>query len=307
MCFDLLIMNIRNQIEYSATLLLLGLCKILPERLVYGLFHSIARGMYLLLKSRRKLTLRNMEIAFPEKSDEERKQLAKKSFLNMADSMAFTTFIMSGRISNERLIDCVEAEGWENLEQAASSTKQGILAFTAHIGNWELMPQYAALRLGKPLHVIARKGSNPLLEEKVVRPLRERFGVNVFYKRNAMMRIMKVVKKGEIAGILVDQRLNQGISVNFFGREAGTTPTPALLQIRYNVTTLPVFMVKVERGKYRLIIGKPVEWADNGKPMEDQVRELTCIHQKIVEDTIREYPDQWFWMHNRWGIPKAER
>ncbi len=307
--FDLLAMNIRNHIEYTATILLLGFCKILPERMVYGLFGCIASFLYTLLRSRRRLTLKNMEIAFPEKTDEERRRLAKQSFMNLSESMAFNTLVMAGRLSNERILDCVEAEGWDQVVRIAENSKKGLLVFSAHLGNWELMPQYAALRTGKLLHVIARKTNNQLLEDRIVRPLRERFGVNVFYKKNALMRIMKAVNKGESAGLLVDQRLNlrEGIPIEFFGREAGTTGAPALLQIRFGVTTLPMFMVKTGYQKYRFIIGDPVQWTDNGKPMEEQVRELTCIHQKIVEDAIREYPDQWFWMHNRWGIPKAER
>jgi KDO2-lipid IV(A) lauroyltransferase len=302
-------MNIRNHLEYRATTSLLGLCRILPEKQVYALFESIAKLMYHLLGSRRRLTLRNLEIAFPEKTLKERQLLAKRCFANLADSMAFNTLVGNGRITNEMLDERVEIIGWENLEQARTSTDMGPLAYTAHIGNWELMPQYAALRLDAPVHVIARKSTNPLLEEKIVLPQRERFGVRVFYKRNALTRILKAVKKGGIAGILIDQRLNlkQGIAVEFFGCKAGTTATPALLQIRFGVPTIPAFMVKVDRGRYRLIFGKPTEWADNGKPIDEQVHELTCRHQKVIEDIIREYPDQWFWVHNRWGLSKAER
>ena len=158
------------------------------------------------------------------------------------------------------------------------------------------------------MHVIARKANNQLLEDRIVRPLRERFGVKVFYKKNALMRIMKAINKGEICGLLIDQKLgkSEGISVEFFGRPAPTTGSPALLQIRFGVTVQPTFMVKTGHQKYRLIIGDPVPWEDNGKPMEEQVLELTRIHQKIIEDMVRQYPDQWFWMHNRWGRPKVK-
>lgn len=292
-------MKIRHRIEYIVTRLLLGLCRLLPEKSVYALFTGLARGMYHLLGSRKKLTLANLAIAFPQMEFKERKRIAKQTFINLADSMAFNTLVMSGRISNQRLFECVEIEGAENLVKG-----EGGLAFTAHLGNWELMPQYAALHIKKQIHVIARKGSNPLIEERIVRPLRERFGVNVFYKKNAMMRIMKATRKGETCGILIDQRLARakGVALDFFGKEAGTTATPALLQIRYGIKTFPAFMLKVARGKYRFVIGEPVEWTDNGQPMEDQVLALTKIHQNIVENMIRNHPDQWFWMHNRWGL-----
>jgi KDO2-lipid IV(A) lauroyltransferase len=175
------------------------------------------------------------------------------------------------------------------------------------------MSQYLGMRIkqdhDKPLHVIARKTNNPLLEERVVLPLRERFGIHVLYKKNALIRSVKALNKGECVGTLIDQRLNppEGIAVEFFGKEAGTSGMPALLQIRFDITAVPIFMVKYAPRKYRFLIGDAVPWDDNGKPMEEQVLELSRIHQKILEDKIQQYPDQWFWMHNRWGLPKAER
>ena len=303
-------MKLRHRIEYAATIALLGLCRRLPERAVYTLALGITMLMYHLLGSRRKLTLRNMEIVFPEKTLAERKMMAKQSYANLAESMAFNILMITDRFTNQELLDSIEVEGLENLEEAKRLTDtKGILIFSAHIGNWELLPQYTALCLDRPMHIISRKTTNPLLEENIVRPLRERFGVEVFHKKNALMRIVKVIKKGEYAGFQIDQKLNppEGIFIKFFGREAPTLASPALLQVRFGVVVLPFFMVKPKKGKHLLIIGKPIKWEDNGKSMEEQIIELTYIHQKVIEDIILEYPDQWFWMHNRWGLKKDDR
>ncbi|RKX38614.1 MAG: hypothetical protein DRP64_15420 [Verrucomicrobia bacterium] len=303
-------MKLRHRIEYTATIALLGLCRRLPERMAYAISHGITMLVYHLLGSRRKLTLRNLEIVFPGKTPAERKKMAKQSYANFAESMAFNTLMMTDRFSNQELIDSIEVEGWENFEEAKRLTgKKGLLIFSAHIGNWELLPQYAALRLDTPLHIISRKTANPLLEERIVRPLRERFGVEVFHKKNALMRIVKVIKKGEYAGFQIDQKLNppEGIFIKFFGREAPTLASPALLQVRFGVTVLPVFMVKPENGKHLLVIREPIKWEDNGQSMEEQIIELTYIHQKAIEEIILEYPEQWFWMHNRWGLKKGEQ
>jgi len=303
-------MKLRHRIEYTATIALLGLCRRLPERAVHTLAHGIAMLMYHLIGSRRKLTLCNLEIVFPGKTPAERKEMAKQSYANFAESMAFNTLMITDRFSNQELLDSIEVEGWENFEEAKRLTgEKGLLIFSAHIGNWELLPQYAALRLDTPLHIISRKTSNPLLEERIVRPLRERFGVEVFHKKNALMRIVKVIKKGEYAGFQIDQKLNppEGIFIKFFGREAPTLASPALLQVRFGVTVLPVFMVKPENGKHLLVIREPIKWEDNGQSMEEQIIELTYIHQKAIEEIILEYPEQWFWMHNRWGLKKGEQ
>ena len=265
--------------------------------------------VFALVGRRRQLALHNVAIAFPDMSPSDRKALVRRAYINLSESMALNTLIMADRITNEQILQMVETEGWETLIEQSSD--KGLLVITAHMGNWELMPQYAALRLDKQVHVVTREGNNRLLEEKVVRPLRERFGVDVFYKKNALMRIVKAIKKGGICGLLIDQKLRQRSSgsmpIEFFGRSAPSTSASALLQIRFGITVLPAFMVKTAPGKYRMIASEPVQWTDNGKPMEEQVADLTAIHQRILEDVIRQYPDQWFWMHNRWDLTKAEQ
>ncbi len=306
-------MSLREQLEYAVTMATLKLCRILPEEAVYVLFRGFAHLIYITVGRRRTLSLRNMKIAFPEKSPEERMTLVKKAYLNLAESMALNTLITTGRVSDKRLVEMVDVADWEKLSEQLGASKKGFLLISGHLGNWELMSQYLGLRIkqdhGKPLNAIARKTNNPLLEERVVRPLRERFGVQVLYKKNAMIRSVKALNRGESVGTMIDQRLNlrEGISVEFFGREAGTSAMPALLQIRFDITALPIFMVKTGHRKYRFIFGDPIPWTDTDAPQEEQVLELTRIHQKILEDMIREYPDQWFWMHNRWGLPKEER
>ena len=227
-------MNIREQVEYALAAGLLNLCRILPEAAVFSIYRGIGLFAFAILRSRRKLALQNVNIAFPEKAAAEQKRIVRQHFLNLAESMALNTLVMSGRVSNEDILDIVEEENWETVKAFVADAEQGVIFFSAHLGNWELMPQYAALTLGRRIHVIARKGNNALLEERIVRRLRERFGVSVIYKRNAMMNIVKACRRGDLAGLLIDQRLNivAGVPVNFFGKEAGTTATPAPLHGR---------------------------------------------------------------------------
>jgi KDO2-lipid IV(A) lauroyltransferase len=301
-------MALRERLEYAATAATLNICRLLPEGAVLALFRGFAALFHAASGRRRKIALRNAEIAFPNKPLCERKAMVKKSYLNLADSMALNMLIMTNRISNDQLRDMIETEDWDKFDRLEKSSTNGWLVFTGHLGNWELMSQYLSLRLNRQLHVVARKGNNQLLEDRVVRPLRERFGGNVFYKKNAIMRMVKALKKGDVCGVLIDQKLNppEGIYVDLFGKPAPTTSSSALLQIRFDVPVYPIFLVKTGYRKYRFLIHDPIQWADNGKPMEEQVSELTRVHQQVIEEMIRQYPDQWFWAHNRWGIPKSE-
>lgn len=299
---------VRQHIEYGAVAALLGLSRLLPERAVYGLFAGLARLLYTVLAGRRRITLCNIGIVFPEMSPRERKRLAVKAYLNIADSLALNCLIMTGRVSNERLLNLVEMEGWDEFQKRKASYKAGQLVITGHLGNWELLPQYAGLVLDEPLHVIARKTDNQILEKKIIFPLRKRFGMRVYYKQNALMHIVKAVRNGDICALLLDQKLKppEGFYVDFFGRPAPTGGSPALLQIRFGIPVQPVFLVKTAPHRHRLIIPAPVPWEDTGQPLEEQVKELTRLHQNLLADMIKKYPEQWFWMHNRWGLPASE-
>lgn len=302
-------MNMRNQLEYAVAKGMLELCRILPERSIFALFEGIGLLLYATVGRRRKMALRNLAIAFPEKSPRERKRLARQSFLNLSESLACNALLMNGRISNERLLAMVEVDSEARLRKASALAPKGLLVFSAHLGNWELVPLFSALYTRLNIHVAAREINNPLLEERIVAPLRKRFGVKVFFKKNALMKIMKAMRNGEPAGLMVDQKLSPpaGVWMDFFGRPAPTATSPALLQIRFGVSTMPMFMVRTGRMRYRFEVGEPVAWSDNGKPMEEQVLELTRIHQKLIEDVVRRYPDQWFWVHNRWGLKKGDQ
>ncbi|MCK5675506.1 MAG: hypothetical protein KAH99_00665, partial [Verrucomicrobia bacterium] len=137
-------MKLREQLEYVATVTTLNFSRILPEKAVYALFKGIALLVYAASGRRRRLSLCNTGIVFPEMPLEERKALVKKSYANLSESMAFNTLVMTGRLSNERILDCVETEGWEELMQKLSESEKGFLFFSGHLGNWELVPQYAA-------------------------------------------------------------------------------------------------------------------------------------------------------------------
>lgn len=300
---------LREKIEYAAVATLLGLSRLMPERMVYGLFTCLAMLMYAILTGRRKLTLRNIGIVFPELSTKERRRIAIESYLNIADSLALNNLIVTGRVSNGQILNMVEVEGWDAFEKRKAEYKAGFLVVTGHLGNWELLPQYAGLKLSENLHVIARETDNQIIEEKVVFPLRKRFGMQVYYKKNALMHIIKAAKKGDICALLLDQKLRppEGFYVDFCGRPAPTAGTPALMQIRFGIPVQPVFLIKTAPHTHRLIICEPIPWSDNGQPIEEQVKELTILHQNLMETMIRKYPEQWFWMHNRWSLSKDEQ
>jgi KDO2-lipid IV(A) lauroyltransferase len=150
--------------------------------------------------------------------------------------------------------------------------------------------------------VVARQGTNRLIEERIVTPLRQSFGNNVSFKPRALPRIAKALKLGEHAGLLIDIKINPrvGVPVTFFGHKTYAVKSSAYLQIKLGIPVLPVTMVRTDKRKYKLITGDPIPWSDNGKPVDQQIAELTQLHQAALEKLIRAYPEQWLWMHDRW-------
>ena len=283
---------------------LIFVSRCLPTHLVRAILVAICKGSFYLLRKRRYIALTNLRIAFPEKSQSEITKIAKKSYANLGRSIAFNVLILTGRISDEAINESIESENWNIFKRNIESEEKRTLAITGHIGNWELIPQFIALNISNKVHVIARETTNTLIENRIISPLRRRFGVRVLYKKNVMLPMLRALKKGDLVGILIDQNLNDRIHVKapFFNREVNCTPTPALLQIRYKADVWPVCMIHTPSNHFKFIIGDPIAWDVDQRPKEEQVIELTRRHQATIEKMIRAHPDQWFWMHNRWKI-----
>lgn len=297
-------MLIRDHIEYYFMQGLIFVSRCLPTHWVRVIIVALCKSSFYLLRKRRYIALTNLRIAFPEKSQREITKIAKKSYANLGRSITFNLLILTGRISDEAIHESIESENWSIFKKNIESSEKRTLAITGHIGNWELIPQFIALNISNQVHVIARETTNTLLEDRIISPLRRRFGVKVLYKKNVMLPMLRALKKGDLVGILIDQNLNDRIHVKapFFNREVNCTPTPALLQIRYKADVWPVCMIHTPSNHFKFIIGDPILWDVDQRPEEEQVIELTRRHQATIEKMIRAHPDQWFWMHNRWKI-----
>jgi KDO2-lipid IV(A) lauroyltransferase len=297
-------MLVRDHIEYYFMQGLIFVSRCLPTHWVRPILVAICKSSFYLLRKRRYIALTNLRIAFPEKNQREITKIAKKSYANLGRSIAFNLLILTGRISDEAIHESIESENWNIFKKNIESSEKRTLAITGHIGNWELIPQFIALNISNKVHVIARETSNTLIENRIISPLRRRFGVRVLYKKNVMLPMLRALKKGDLVGILIDQNLNDRIHVKapFFNREVNCTPTPALLQIRYKADVWPVCMIHTPSNHFKFIIGDPIPWDVDQRPKEEQVIELTRRHQASIEKMIRAHPDQWFWMHNRWKI-----
>ena len=246
----------------------------------------------------------NLQIAFPEKTEKERIQIARAAYTNFGRMIAESAMILAGKINREKLLEIVDGEQMQKLLELEASTDKGILFITGHLGNFELLAHYTGMLFKRQGHVVARRGNNRLIDEKIVTPMRESFGNQVVHKSRALPRIARALKSGGHAGLLIDIKTNsrEGTPIRFFGKETYGIKSSAYLQVKLNPLVVPMTMVRTAPGRCKLVVSDPVEWIDDGRPADEQINDLTQLHHSALENLIRDYPEQWFWMHNRWRL-----
>lgn len=271
---------------------------LLPRSVLLLFARGLGKISFALITRQRDKTLENLTFAFGrEKSPEEIKDLAGRVFENAA--MTAAEILKFPEMNPARIQKIVEAGNAEQVYRDLLARNKGLISLTAHIGNWELLAG-AMASLGFQGGVIARRIYYEPFNRWIV-GLRSSVNVPTIYRDESPRALLKILKKGGIVGILPDQDIDslKSIFVDFLGRPAYTPVAPAKLSLASGAPILPNFLLRSERGKYRLLMGQPIDPADFSKS-DDAVHDLTCAWMKACEEVIRKYPDQWAWMHNRW-------
>jgi len=292
-------------VSYLTYLILksLGLfVNLLPERFALWVGGLMGKMSYYFDREHRKVAHENLRLAFGEKkSEREMKAIAKKCFQNLG--MMATEFFQISRMDMEAFKRKVSVEGLEETLKVLGQ-KKGILLLLSHFGNWELMG-FMSKVIRSPIMVIAKPVKrNPWVGRWVLK-IREDAGLEVIPPVHAGRKVIKALSQNRLVGILIDQRAkrSEGIMVDFFGKEAPTTPGLAALAMKSGAPVVPVFMIRNGSQKHRLVIQKPLELIHTGNKKQD-VEANTRLFNRTLESMIREYPDQWFWVHRRWERKK---
>ena len=279
-----------------------------PMQLLFSFLHTIPVGwrrsllctlalLYYHIDARRRLiTLHNLTKAFPEKKIEEIQGIAKLSYRNVA--MVAAEFADLPFWTKENIGAILSVEGLEHCT-AALRKNRGMLLFGAHFGNWELGPIASSLLL-KPLAFIYRPLDNNVLE-RLVTWARQSTGNRAVEKSSAMWSMVRVLRRNGIIGLLIDQNVAsyEGVFVDYFGFSACTTNGLAHLALLTDTPAVPAFMVRLDDNRYRFVFGPAVDLVKT-EDRENDVIENTRIFTNIIEAMVRQYPDQWLWLHQRW-------
>jgi len=268
----------------------------IPLRWRIHLFTGLAFVFYHLLSRRRLIALHNLKSAFPEKSMTDIILIAKGVYRNMA--VVAAEFFNIPWLTKDCIREMVEVEGLEHCVEAMKK-KRGLLMISAHFGNWELQAIAVSLFF-HPMSFLYRPLDNQFLD-RLVTSVRSSTGNSPLVKNKAMRKMLRTLKANGMIGLLIDQNWSwqEGVFVDFFGRPACTSDGLARLAIHTEAPVIPTFMVRQENGKYKLIIREAVELVNTGEQEKD-VLINTQNYTRIIEDMIRQYPDQWLWVHQRW-------
>ncbi len=295
--------------EYTAFRLVLGGLGLLPRSVSLLVGFAFSRLGYYLLSGPRRVGMRNLTLAYPEMDDRERARIIKGVFANLGRVLAEVS--QFHKATPESLAKIADFElDQESLDLWARNKAEGrgVLIVTGHFGNWELMVMgFAAIH--QPMAYLARPLDNPLIEE-MTNAIRTRFGNTPINKTNSAMTGIRILGEGGLLGILADVNAHpkEGVFVPFFGVPACTTSGAAMIAIRSNAWIYPTFCVWDRTTKrYKLIHGKLIEPANTGDRKQDIIT-TTAEYTAEIERFVRQYPDQWMWLHKRWkSRPPGEK
>jgi KDO2-lipid IV(A) lauroyltransferase len=287
----------RRKLEYAAVWPFIKILGVLPRSLSRAFAIAIAQAVYLLHVRLRRVGMRNLALAFPEKTGAQRARILRGEFASLGSQLAEVCQFPKYKLNNIEQV--VVYDGLENYERAYARGK-GVLFLTAHFGGWELSAFAHSLH-GHWLHVVMRPMDNPYLD-RLIQSYRTMYGNKTVAKDDFVRGLLAAMKCGETVGILMDTNMTppQGVFVDFFGIPACTASGLARIALRTDAAVVPGFTIWDESlGKYRLRFDPAVELVRTGD-LEADIVANTQKFTKVIEDYVRKYPEQWLWVHRRW-------
>jgi len=295
----------RRKLEYAAAWPFIKILGLMPRPLSRAFAIGIAQVFYLLHFRLRQVGMRNLAMAFPEKSEADRARILRGVFTSLGRELAEVCQFPKYTLDNVE--EVVVYDGLDNYERAYARGK-GVLFLTAHFGGWELSAFTHSMH-GHWLHVVMRPMDNEYLD-RLIQSYRTMYGNKTVAKDDFVRGLLGAMKAGETVGILMDTNMTppQGVFVDFFGIPACTASGLARIALRTDAAVVPGFTIWDETlRKYRLRFDPAMELTRTGDREADIVAN-TQKFTKVIEDYVRKYPEQWLWVHRRWKTrPEGEK
>lgn len=263
-----------------------GIFKVLPVQTAAKLGEGMGAFIGLFLKKRNHIGLVNLRIAFPEKTEEERRLILRKMWCHWGRFYAEMPH-------TNTLFKQASFLGLEHLKQAHQNQTGGFVC-SAHLGNWELAVSQALFD-DFYLNPVYRRANNPWLDKLM---FQRRTGILIPKGIIGARKMIKVLHNKGFIVMLCDQKLREGISVPLFGKPAMTPTAIAVMALKLHVPIIMARSIRKPDGTFLMDISKPLPMPET-KDTDKAVYEIMKTINGILEDWIRETPEQWLWVHRR--------
>ena len=269
---------------------------LLPITSALKIGRCLGRLAFYILKKERNIALNNLDIAFGNtRSLKEKTLITREVFENLGKN--FVEVMSLSKFNKDNIDKYIGCKNLGIIERLIQERKGGI-ALSAHLGNWELLAHYFAIK-GFSVNVIARRMRLDLFE-RFLRRVRRRNRVNILYRDTSAKDAIALLKNNEFVGIMPDQDIEtvSGVFVEFFGKLAYTANGPAVLNRLTGSPIVPCFIVRRRFG-HEVLIEEPIKLAASGNRDKD-ILENARTYTKVIEDYVKRFPSQWVWFHDRW-------
>ncbi len=265
-------------------------CKLLGYRLSSNLGFYIGKTFGGFFRSKKSITQNLKKSKISINSPENK--FAKNVLGNYGRILAEYPFLKDFRKNN--LSDYIEIDGVENLEKIKKKNKP-VVFISGHFSNFELMAMHIE-KSGINLAAIYRPLNNIFLNKSMEHIRTNYICKNQIKKgRSGTRQILENLKKGNSIALMIDQRVTEGIKINFFGDLASTTTIPAQIIKKYKCDLVPIYIERIRKYYFKMYVSQPIVINS-----ENSQEEISIHLNKILEKMILQNPEQWIWTHNRW-------
>lgn len=286
----------KNRIEYILFILFSGFFRLIGLNLSRKFATILALVFFYFIPIRKKVVLKNLKIAFPVNDLHANKKIAFGAYLSFAITLVEILYLPY--IKREVLKNQVKCSNPEFIVEKFKEGK-GLILLSSHFGNWEFLAISVAMQIHHPFSVIVKPLRNPLVYEWM-NNFRTKFGNEVVPLGISIRKTYQTLKEKKIVAMVADQRgPREGVKVNFFGKKVSVYSGPAALALKTGAPIICGIAVREKDFTYKVVL---MEISQDNLPggEEEKILEISQRYTSYLEKVIRENPEQWLWMHNRW-------
>lgn len=286
----------QNKIEYIIFLAFSGFVRVLGLNLSRRLSYLLAMFFYYCIPIRKETVIENLTAAFPEYNEKRIKEIAKGTYRSFLITLMEILYLPSLNVEGMR--NFLSSE-YNNVITDAFNRKQGLILLSGHFGNWEYLAMSMAVKVNIPFTVIVKDQRNGLVS-KWLNSMRTKFNNKIVLLGPSIRQIYKELKEKNIVALVADQRGDaSGLRVTFFNRPTALNSGPALLSLKTGAPIAYGLAIRQPDYTYKIVV-EEISLDNLTGTDEEKVKEITQRHTAFLEKYIRQYPEQWLWMHKIW-------